>query len=64
MQRPTTLLGFANRFFRTPHLGFFLQIFPYALPIVVLVTGSREAMRERLGAPAALGVPYVRSEKV
>ena len=46
-----------------PYLGFFLQMLPYAFTIVVLVIGSREAMRKRLGAPAALGVPYVRSEK-
>jgi len=37
---------------------------PYAFTIVVLVIGSREAMRKRLGAPAALGVPYIRAEKV
>lgn len=36
---------------------------PYAFTIVVLVIGSHEAMRKRLGALAALGVPYVRSEK-
>ena len=36
---------------------------PYAFTIVVLVIGSREAMRKRIGAPAALGVPYIRSEK-
>jgi simple sugar transport system permease protein len=44
-------------------LGFFLQMLPYALTILVLVLASREAMRKRLGAPAALGVPYVRGER-
>ena len=63
LQGPTTLLGFRNPFYYNPYLGFFLQMLPYAFTIVVLVIGSREAMRKRLGAPAALGVPYVRSEK-
>ena len=64
LQGPTTLLGFANPFYYNPYLGFFLQMLPYAFTIVVLVIGSREAMRKRLGAPAALGVPYIRAEKV
>lgn len=63
LQGPTTLLGFANPFYYNPYLGFFLQMLPYAFTIVVLIIGSREAMRKRLGAPAALGVPYIRSEK-
>ena len=33
------------------------------LALVVLVIGSREAIRKRLGAPAALGVPFVREER-
>ena len=36
---------------------------PYLFTIVVLVIGSREALRRRVGAPAALGVPYVREER-
>jgi simple sugar transport system permease protein len=36
---------------------------PYLFTIVVLIIGSHEALRKRLGAPAALGVPYVRGEK-
>ena len=63
LQGPTTLLGFANPFYYNPYLGFFLQMLPYAFTIVVLIIGSREAMRKRLGAPAALGVPYIRAEK-
>jgi ABC-type uncharacterized transport system permease subunit len=63
LQGPTTLLGLRNPFYYNPYLGFFLQMLPYAFTILVLVIGSREAMRKRLGAPAALGVPYVRSEK-
>ena len=63
LQGPTTLLGFANPFYYNPYLGFFLQMLPYAFTILILVIGSREAMRKRLGAPAALGVPYIRAEK-
>jgi simple sugar transport system permease protein len=64
LQGPTTLLGLRNPFHYNSYLGFFLQMLPYAFTIVVLVIGSREAMRKRLGAPAALGTPYVRSQKV
>jgi ABC-type uncharacterized transport system permease subunit len=63
LQGPTTLLGLRNPFYYNPYLGFFLQMLPYAFTIVVLIIGSREAMRKRLGAPAALGVPYVRAQK-
>ncbi|MCS7059759.1 MAG: ABC transporter permease [Anaerolineae bacterium] len=63
LQGPQTLLGFANPFFYTPRLGFFLQMLPYALVILILFIGSREAMKKRVGAPAALGVPYIRGER-
>jgi len=63
LQGPTELMGFPNPFFYNPYLGFFLQMLPYAFTILVLIIGSREAMRKRLGAPAALGVPYVRAQK-
>jgi ABC-type uncharacterized transport system permease subunit len=63
LQGPTLLLGFRNPFYYNPYLSFFLQMLPYAFTIVVLVIGSREAMRKRLGAPAALGVPYVRASQ-
>jgi ABC-type uncharacterized transport system permease subunit len=63
LQGPTKLLGLRNPFFYNPYLGFFLQMVPYAFTIVVLVIGSREAIRKRLGAPAALGLPYVRGER-
>jgi len=63
IQGPQTLLGFANPFFYNPYLGFFLQMLPYAFTIIVLVIGSREALRQRLGAPAALGLPYIRGER-
>ena len=63
IQGPTTLLGLANPFFYNPYWGFFLQMLPYAFTIIVLIIGSREALRKRLGAPAALGIPYIRGER-
>ena len=63
VQGPKLLLGIANPFFFNPYLGFFLQMLPYAFTILILVLGSREASRKRLGAPAALGMPYVRGER-
>jgi simple sugar transport system permease protein len=63
IQGPTMLLGFANPFYYNPYLGFFLQMIPYAFTIIVLVIGSREATRKRIGAPAALGNPYIRGER-
>jgi simple sugar transport system permease protein len=60
IQGPTVLLGFRNPFYYNPYWGFFLQMLPYAFTIIVLVIGSREAIRKRLGAPAALGLPYIR----
>jgi simple sugar transport system permease protein len=36
---------------------------PYVMTIVVLVAVSSGAAKRRLGAPAALGVPYVREER-
>lgn len=63
IQGPLTLFGFDNPFYYNPYWGFFLQMLPYAFTIIVLVIGSREALRKRLGAPAALGNPYVRGER-
>jgi simple sugar transport system permease protein len=63
IQGPLTLLGFDNPFYYNPYWGFFLQMLPYAFTVIVLVIGSREAIRKRLGAPAALGAPYIRGER-
>ncbi len=63
IQGPTMLFGLANPFYYNPYWGFFLQMLPYAFTIIVLVIGSQEAMRKRLGSPAALGNPYVRGER-
>jgi simple sugar transport system permease protein len=43
----------------TPEL---LQALPYAMTVLVLVLVSSSGARRRLGAPGALGVPYVREE--
>ncbi len=50
-------------FLRNPAWGYFLNMLPYLFTVIVLVIGSREAMRRRAGAPAALGLPYVREER-
>jgi general nucleoside transport system permease protein len=39
------------------------QALPYVMTIVVLVLVSSRGARRRLGAPAALGTPYVREER-
>lgn len=63
IQGPTVLLGLRNPFFYNPYWGFFLQMIPFAFTIVVLIIGSREAVRKRIGSPAALGLPYVRGAR-
>lgn len=63
IQGPMAIFGLPNPFYYNPYLGFFLQMLPYAFTIIVLVLGSREAIRKRLGAPTALGVPYIRGER-
>ena len=63
VQGPLVLFGFANPFYYNPYLGFFLQMLPYLFTVIVLVIGSREAMRKRIGAPAALDNPYIRGER-
>ena len=40
-----------------------LHSLPYVMTIVVLVLVSSGLGRRRLGAPASLGVPYVREER-
>ncbi len=43
--------------------AYFLMMLPYVLTIVILVMASRSTLRRRIGAPAALGVPYAREER-
>ncbi len=63
LQGPALLFGMRNPLYVNSNFGFFLQMTPYILTIIALVLGSRAAMRKRLGAPAALGVPYIRGER-
>ena len=63
LQGPATLFGFTNPLFINSNLGFFLQMTPFILTIIALILGSRAVTRKRLGAPAALGVPYIRGER-
>ncbi len=42
---------------------FFLSMLPYVFTILVLVLATRETVRRRVGAPAALGLPYFREER-
>ncbi len=46
-----------------PSVGRFMDMLPYLATIFILIVGSRAAMRRRMGAPAALGTPYVRGER-
>jgi simple sugar transport system permease protein len=57
------ILGATNPFQAGRSATFFLEMLPYLLVILVVVIGSREAARKRVGAPAALGTPYVRGER-
>lgn len=60
LQNPALpLISTANN----PSLGRLMDMLPYLATILILILGSREALRKRLGAPAALGVPYVRGER-
>ena len=63
IQGPAMIFGLANPFYFNPYYGFFLQMLPYAFTIIVLIIGSKDAVRKRLGAPAALGTPYIRGQR-
>jgi general nucleoside transport system permease protein len=60
LQNPALpLISTANN----PSIGRIMNMLPYLATIFILIVGSREAMRKRLGAPAALGTPYIRGER-
>ena len=63
LQGPATLFGLDNPLYFNRNLNFFLQMIPFILTIVALIWGSRAAIRQRLGAPAALGIPYIRGAR-
>jgi simple sugar transport system permease protein len=63
LQGVDTIAGFANPFLPGRSATFFLEMLPYLFVIAVVILGSRTAVRRRIGAPAALGIPYVRGER-
>ena len=63
LQGPATIFGVANPFTAGRSATFFLEMLPFLFVILVVILGSREALRRRVGAPAALGIPYVRGER-
>jgi simple sugar transport system permease protein len=63
IQGVPTIFGITNPFQAGRSATFFLEMLPYLFVIVVVIIGSREALRRRVGAPAALGIPYVRGER-
>lgn len=63
IQGPMVLFGMRNPFYYNPYLGMFLAMVPYAFTIVALLFGSVQANKKHLGAPAALGIPYIRGER-
>ena len=42
---------------------FFLAMLPYVFTIIVLAVATQETVRRRVGAAAALGLPYTREER-
>ncbi len=63
VQGVQSVLGVESPFQPGRSATFFLEMLPYLFVIIVVVIGSREALRRRVGAPAALGIPYVRGER-
>ena len=63
IQGVESIFGITNPFQAGRSATFFLEMLPYAFVIIVVIIGSREALRRRVGAPAALGIPYVRGER-
>jgi len=63
LQGVDRILGFENPFLPGRSATFFLDMLPYLFVIAVVILGSRRALRQRIGAPAALGIPYVRGER-
>jgi simple sugar transport system permease protein len=63
VQGVKTIFGVESPFQAGRSATFFLEMLPYLFVIVVVILGSREALRRRVGAPAALGLPYVRGER-
>jgi len=58
-----SIFGIENPFLAGRSSTFFLEMLPYLFVVLVVILGSRAATRQRIGAPAALGVPYLRGER-
>jgi general nucleoside transport system permease protein len=63
IQGVQSILGIENPFLPGRSATFFLSMLPYLFVVIVVILGSRAATRQRIGAPAALGTPYVRGEQ-
>jgi simple sugar transport system permease protein len=63
LQGVDRILGVQNPFLAGRSATFFLEMLPYLFVIAAVIVGSRSAARRRIGAPAALGIPYVRGER-
>ncbi len=63
IQGVDAIFGVANPFQAGRSTTFFLGMLPYLMVVLVVILGSRDAARKRVGAPAALGRPYVRGER-
>ena len=63
LQGPKDFFGISNIFYEYQPSTFFLEMLPYVMVIGVLVFAASEANRKRIGAPAALGLPYQRGER-
>ena len=63
LQGPATLLGFTNPLYINSNYGFFLQMTPYILTILAVLIGTWLTKSRHIGAPAALGEPYIRGER-
>jgi general nucleoside transport system permease protein len=63
LQGPADFFGIPNIFYQYQPATFLLGMVPFVLVILVLILVAREANRKRIGAPAALGLPYVRGER-
>ncbi len=63
LQGPKEFFGIPNIFYEYQPSTFFLGMLPYAMVVLVLIIAAQEANRKRIGAPAALGLPYVRGER-
>jgi simple sugar transport system permease protein len=63
LQGVHSILGIENPFLPGRSATFFLEMLPYLFVVLVVILGSQAVARQRIGAPAGLGIPYVRGER-